>query len=504
MLQIDIFTVWAVIGLMLIAIGCALFWRQRTYHQKLLHELDLKLVSGEKLVLQERLTELQARGISLDQEMHSLQEQLSKMNRDYAKLEAQLTHLTPVETQWHDSLAQQELTQKRLADLGASNAELQAKLQAAQTQSDERKQLLEQAVTQMRAEFQTLAQQTLEEKTVSFAQANQTQLGSILLPLREQIDGFRKMIVEAYDKDVRERLGLKHELELLKGMNQKLGDEATALTRALKGESRVQGAWGEMILERLLEDSGLEAGRGYEAQFSSVGGQGGRQRPDVIIRLPDQRDIVIDAKVSLTAYERYCSAESDESRKVELHAHVRSIREHIKQLSERNYSALEGVHSLDFVLMFVPIESALIEAVRADEKLYRDAMEKNVAIVTVSTLLTTLRTVAGLWKMEDRNRHAIEIAQRAGLLYDKFVGFATDLDKLGSALKRTQDCYDDARNKLTQGSGNLVRQTEELRKLGAKTQKKLEPHWVEREPAASEGIDIDVNHIEESFRQTES
>ena len=285
--------------------------------------------------------------------------------------------------------------------------------------------------------------------------------------MREQLGDFRKRVDEVYDKESRERQLLKVEIDSLKNLNQRISEDAINLTRALKGESRTQGAWGELVLERLLEASGLQKGREYEAQIGLRDEDGGRPRPDVIVHLPEGRDLIIDAKVSLTAYERYCSAVEDGERGAQMNAHVASMRTHVKQLSERRYSELPGMNSLEFVLMFVPVEAAFIEAAHHDDGLHEFALDKQVVIVTTSTLLATLRTVSTLWRFDDRNRNAFEIADRAGKLYDKFVGFVEDIEDARHKLDAARHALSSARSKLVSGRGNLVGSVEKLRELGA-------------------------------------
>ncbi len=396
----------------------------------------------------------------------------------------------------------QAQAERRLAELAAIEAErarlsraltvaetelatLRAELVAARQQAEERKRLLDDAATQLRGEFQALAGQLLDERSRAFAEQSQTQIGTLLSPLREQLDAFRRTVTETYDREARERIGLAREIADLAKLNTRLGAEAQELTRALKGDTRAQGAWGEMLLERLLEAAGLEAGVAYTLQVSASGAEGERQRPDALIHLPDQRDLIVDAKVSLVAYERYSSATDEPTRAQALKAHVGSLREHVRGLSERRYTEIAGVRTLDYVLMFVPVEAAFIEAVRADDDLYRYAMERNVALVTPATLLTTLRTVASLWANEKRHRNVEEIARRAGLLYDKFVGFVDDLQGLRKQLDQAQRAWGDAWNKLAHGRGNLVGQAEELKRLGARAQKALAAGMVEDAFAAA-------------------
>jgi len=390
-----------------------------------------------------------------------------------ARLHTQLAALAPLQAQFEALGRDREALRTQLAAAQSSIAEQRAQLEAAQQIAAERQRALEQVGAQMKLEFEALSSRILDEKSRKFSEANQLQIGGLLTPLREQLDAFKRSVLETYDKESRERLGLKHELDQLRLLNVRLGDEATALTRALKGEQRVQGQWGEMLLERLLEASGLEPGRGFETQVS-MQGEDGRQRPDAIVHLPEERDLVIDAKVSLVAWERWCAAADEQSRAAEIKAHVGSLRAHVAGLAARNYAALPGVRTVDYVLMFVPVEAALIEAMRVDDTLQLWAMERNVAIVSTSTLLATLRTVATVWRNEDRNRNAMEIADRAGKLYDKFHGFMGDLDKVDRNFRIARESFDEARSKLSSGKGNVVSQIETLQKLGAKAQKRLD------------------------------
>jgi DNA recombination protein RmuC len=367
-----------------------------------------------------------------------------------------------------------------LAQARAEVTALNARLAAAQREAEERGRLLAEAGERMREQFQNLAQVILEEKGRSFGEAQRTQMDAQLTPLKSELERFRKTLDERRDQDLRERGGLMKELETLKTLNQRLGDEATQLTRALKGEVKAQGAWGELLLERLLEASGLRKGHEYEVQVSARVEDGNRQQPDVVVRLPEGRDLVIDAKVSLVAWERCVAAIDDDERERQLRALRQSMRQHVTGLAERRYASAPGLNSPDFVLMFVPIEAAFVEALRGDERLHVEAMEKQVVIVSASTLLATLRTVASLWRLERRNRNADEIADRAGKLYDKFAGFVEDLRKVGTQLDTARKTYDEALNKLHQGRGSVVRQVELLRDLGARTTKTLDRELVER------------------------
>jgi DNA recombination protein RmuC len=321
--------------------------------------------------------------------------------------------------------------------------------------------------------FKVLAGEVLHERSQALVADNSAQIGSLLNPVREQLKTFQDAVQQAYVQEARERSLLAHEIDALKTLNQQLSSEALNLTRALRGDTRVQGAWGELILSRILEASGLVEGREYSTQVVLRDEEGSRPRPDVIVHLPQERDLIIDAKVSLTAYERSVSADTELERAAALGEHLGSLRRHVDGLSRRDYAALLDGRALDFVLLFVPVESAVMEAVRADAGLYEYALARNIAIVSPSTLLATLRAASHLWKQEQRNRNAQDIAQRAGKMYDKFVGFVADLDSVRVALSKAQSELDQAYAKLSSGKGNLVRQTEQLRELGARHQKSL-------------------------------
>jgi DNA recombination protein RmuC len=333
--------------------------------------------------------------------------------------------------------------------------------------------LLENSREELTLRFKQLSQEILEDKSRRFTEQNQQNLEQILKPLRERIAGFEQQVRQSYESETRDRVALKEQIVQLAALNQRVSAEANRLAGALRGETRTQGAWGEMILERILELSGLEQGREYELQFAARDESGQRYRPDAVVHLPGGRDIIIDAKASLTAYARIGDAADEAGRAAALAAHLASLRGHIKELGGKNYQALEGLGSLDFVLMFVPSEAAYIEAVRAAPELYTEALAQNIGLVCPSTLLPTLRTVDNLWKIERQNRNAQQIAEEAGRLYDKFVGFEQDLSKLGAALSSASRAYEDARGKLVAGPGNVVRKIELLRKLGAKTAKQL-------------------------------
>jgi DNA recombination protein RmuC len=295
----------------------------------------------------------------------------------------------------------------------------------------------------------------------------------LLSPLKEKIQVFEKKVEDTYEKGLKDQTDLKAELKKLHDLNLKISDEANNLTRALKGDVKKQGNWGEMILERILERSGLTEGREYQKQESVLSENGQRFQPDVVIHLPDQKHIVVDSKVSLVAYERLVNCDNEKDRMIHVKEHLMSVRSHIKILSEKHYQHAQGFNSPDFVLLFIPIESSFSIAVQEDQDLFSYAWDNKVVIVSPSTLLATLRTIASIWQQENQNRNALEIARQSGALYDKFVGFIEDMESIGKSIDSTRKNYEMATNKLFTGSGNLVKRAENIKKLGAKTTKEL-------------------------------
>jgi DNA recombination protein RmuC len=329
-------------------------------------------------------------------------------------------------------------------------------------------------------QFENLANKIFDEKGKKFADQNKINLGEILNPLREKISDFEKKVELTNTESIKNHSALREQLTNLKELNQQITKEASNLTRALKGDSKAQGNWGEYILESILEKSGLVKGREYFIQESLTSEDGKRLQPDVVIKLPDSKNLIIDSKVSLVAYERFMSADDETERSVQLKQHIVSLRQHIKGLSEKNYQTLYSAGSLDFILLFVPIEPAFSASVRYDVEIFNDAFEKNIVIVSPSTLIATLRTISSIWKQEFQNRNTVEIARQATALYEKFRGFTEDLIEMGNQLKRTQSSYEGAMNKLSTGKGNLVGSVEKIRLLGLKPTKTIDQRLVER------------------------
>ncbi len=329
-------------------------------------------------------------------------------------------------------------------------------------------------------DFEILASKILEEKTNKFTAKNKENMDQILNPLQEKIKSFEKKVEDTHKESLERQSALREQIRGLSKLNEQMSKDAVNLTRALKGDSKKQGDWGEMQLETLLEKAGLQK----EVHFSTQGGfrdeDNNLRKPDFIINLPDNKHLIIDSKVSLTGYERFFSAEDELAEQAGLKDHVQSVQKHIRELGSKNYSDLYGINSPDYVIMFVPVEPALMIALQQDSNLYLNALDKNVVIVSTSTLLATLSTVASIWKQEDQKRNVLEIARQAGALYDKFEGLVQDLLKVGKQINASQDSYKAAMGKLTEGRGNLISRVEKLKTLGAKTKKALPDNLLER------------------------
>jgi len=353
---------------------------------------------------------------------------------------------------------------------------------------DEQKRQLEELQQTFTKEFENLANKILEEKSVKFTEQNQKNIKNILQPLQERIQLFEQKVDLTHKESIRQNATLKEQLQNLQNQNLRITQEAENLTRALKGDSKMQGNWGELVLERVLEKSGLEKDREYSVQQSFRREDGSRVMPDVIINLPNGNKMIVDSKVSLTDYERYVNAEETQ-REAFLKEHVNSLRRHVEQLSAKKYEDLYEMESPDFVLMFVPIETAFSIAINYDNELYNKAFERNIVIVTPSTLLATLRTIDSMWSNEKQRRNAVEIARQAGALYDKFEGFVIDLTKVGKKMDEAKEEYRGAMNKLVEGRGNILTSIEKLKKMGAKAKKSI-PEPLLRRAREAQGAEI--------------
>ncbi|MEH6535686.1 MAG: DNA recombination protein RmuC [Psychroserpens sp.] len=395
-------------------------------------------------------------------EQSTLEERQSQMSSTIGDLKQNISKL---ESERDDIRREKEFLN---TELTRKNTEYE-NLQQLNIKRDEE---IEERQEQLRKDFELLATKILDEKSEKFTLQNKENIKNILNPLQEKIQLFEKKVDDTQKESISMHSALKEQLLGLKDLNQQMTKEATNLTKALKGDSKMQGNWGELVLERVLEKSGLEKDREYFVQQNFTREDGTRVLPDIVLHLPDNKKMIIDSKVSLTDYERFVNSEDDE-REVYLKAHINSIRRHVDQLSEKKYEDLYEIESPDFVLLFIPIEPAFAVAINQDNSLYNKAFEKNIVIVTPSTLLATLRTVDSMWNNEKQQQNAIEIARQAGALYDKFHGLVTDLTGVGKKIDDAKKDYSSAMNKLVEGKGNLITSVEKIKKLGAKAKKAL-------------------------------
>ncbi len=379
-----------------------------------------------------------------------------------------------------DHSADLSALQESLADAAASKARLESERDAFQQRLDSERQsaaerltLLQSAREELTHQFKALAADILDEKSKKFTDLNQQELTKLLTPLHTELAGFKERVETLSREEHEGRVRLHEQVRQLTELNGTLRDETTNLTKALKGDTKAQGDWGEMVLERMLEGAGLIEGEHYRRQDTQRDDDGQRKIPDVVLLLPQDRTLVVDSKVSLSAYSEFVATDTPDTRSAQLRAHLDSVRVHIKGLGEKRYETLYGISSPDFVVMFMPIEGAFMTAVTSDRDLFKYAWERNVLLVSPSTLLAVVRTIAQIWRQEQQNRSTQLIVERGARLYDKFVGFAEDLLRVGESLARAQSSYEAAKSKLTDGSGNLVRQVEMLRELGVSPQRQL-------------------------------
>ena len=413
-------------------------------------------------------------------ENESLKISLAKADERVSNLSAEKEHITTLLKQEQQRLIDElQAERDRLADANRELESTRSFYLAEKEKLAEQKLSFEQSQEKLNKDFELIANKILEEKSNKFIEQNRTNLDIILNPLKENIKAFEDKVEKVYKAESDERNTLKGVISLLMDQSKQIQEDANNLTKALKGDSKKQGNWGEVILEKVLERSGLVRDQEYRIQASHISAEGGRYQPDVVIDLPDNKHLVVDAKVSLVAYERSVSAESDEEREGYVKQHLTSIKNHIQELSAKNYQDLYKINSPDFVLLFVPIESSFSIAVQKDAELFNFAWDRRVVIVSPSTLLATLRTIASMWKQERQNRNVMEIARLSGSMYDKFVGFIADMENIGKHIKNGQDAYDKAINKLSIGAGNLTNTSEKIKKLGAKTTKQIDTKYLD-------------------------
>jgi len=401
--------------------------------------------------------------ITVNQELNS---NLHDLQMEYVKQEEQLKF----SRQLAASMPEKEA---KLASLQAELSSLQTKLAGQKEYHQSQMVFIDQSRKQMAAQFESLSLKIYEQQAKRFNEDSQLSLGQLINPLKTQLSEFKQKVESSHEKESAERNMLAGKISELQKQTQQIGDDAVNLAKALKGESKTQGNWGEVVLERLLEESGLEKGREYETQVSLQSQMGEKRYPDVIIKLPQGKDIVIDSKVSLLDYERYCNADEEGARADALKRHVQSLRNHINGLSLKEYEKLEGIRSLDFVFLFVPIEAAFMVALQADNTLFQEAYNKHIVLVSPTTLLASLRTVENLWRHEKQHKNAQKIADQAGALHDQFIMMLQSLDDVGNQLDKAQAAYELSRKRLATGRGNLLKRSQDIKKLGAKTKKTL-------------------------------
>ena len=423
---------------------------------------------SEQSRLEERNANLDSQLTEKEQEYQELKSELEqKLEKQSQEAEAKLDQITK------EKEAALEAERSKSAELDRQLAEISADYRNLKEKLDEQKGEIAQMQEQLKEQLENLANKILEEKSEKFTKQNRESLDQLLKPLGENLESFKKKVQETYDEENRQRATLKEQIRMMADMNQQMSEDAKNLTKALKGDSKTQGNWGEVILERILERSGLTKGREYEVQQSATTEEGRRLQPDVVVHLPDEKFLVVDSKVSLTDYERFTSADNDAEAEVALKRHVNSLRTHVKGLSAKNYQQIHGDRSPDFVLLFVPIEPAFAAALQADGNLYYEAFDQNIVIVSPSTLLATLATISSVWKQEYRNENVRDIAKRGGALYDKFVLFLESMEEIGTRIKQTQSSYEEAVQRLSKGRGNVIRQVEMLKEMKVDSTKQL-------------------------------
>jgi DNA recombination protein RmuC len=485
---------WVTVGFIAGIVLAVLLIRSRNNR---LIELGKSESKADLAILKERDSEREKTVLSLQQLSNEQKELISQLETEKGRIDKDLAVAAEKNEQIAEFENKLEKKDQNLEELRHSNANQKATIAELNTRIEEEKSKLEEqrntlllAKKELTDQFKTLAQEIFEEKGKKFTEKNQTELDSLLSPFREQLKEFRKKVDDVYVNEAKERASLKNELVNLQALNKQISQEALNLTRALKGDVKVRGNWGELILERVLEQSGLRKGVEYETQSGFRNEEDHLLKPDVVIHLPEQKDVIVDSKVSLTEYEKFTSSSDDTERESALKAHTAAVRKHIDSLSEKDYSSLKGLRSLDFVLMFIPIEAAFMVAFQQDEKLFSDAFQKKIIVVTPTTLLATLKTIENIWRYERQSQNAQAIVARAGAIYDKLRGFVDDMEKLGKQLSTTHRSYEDAMTKLTRGKGNLISQAHTFVEMGVKVKKPISK-------AVSETSELETDDVPE-------
>ncbi|MCW8333173.1 DNA recombination protein RmuC [Vibrio paucivorans] len=468
----------------IIAGGAAGWWvkQKMQFHTRLLEqqiESNQQLYTAQLEQAKKELHEAQSELDELDSERDKSAYELKQSHGKLMAVMEKLRYFEAVKQerqQYADDLNQ---IREHKSQLEAQLREQEARHEQENKANLEKLQLLEQAEERLKQQFEHLANQLFETKTAKVDQQNKQSLEGLLSPLKEQLEGFKKQVNDSFSQEAKERHTLVHELKNLQRLNEQMTKEAVNLTQALKGDNKQQGNWGEVVLARVLAESGLREGHEYQTQVSLQNEAGKRYQPDVIVHLPHDKQVVVDSKMALVVFERYFNAETDQAKERALADHLVALRAHIKGLSQKDYHQLKGIQSLDYVLMFIPVEPAFQVAIQADPSLVKDAMEQNIILVSPTTLLVALRTIDNLWRNERQNQNAQHIADKASKLYDKLRLFVDDMESLGGALDKANQNYQGAMNKLATGRGNVIRQAESFKQLGVEVKRPISHSLVE-------------------------
>ncbi|MEZ5496918.1 MAG: DNA recombination protein RmuC [Gammaproteobacteria bacterium] len=464
-------------GMLIVLIIMRFRYQSQTQNLVNEHHSELKLQSQQiesleedRMLLTQDFENLKSEKKEADIENKNL---LAKFSATRQQFQDTVQRLEELKKQVLAFEEKQQFQNQENSQLKSKVAELKTLNEQQQQSAAEKLELLSKARQELQDQFKSLANEIFDEKGKKFAEQNKEKLDAILNPFNSHLQEFKKVVSDVYVSEAKQRASLKQEILGLKELNERLNKEALNLTTALKGDKKTQGNWGELVLERVLEQSGLRKGQEYETQGGFRDAENNLLKPDVIIHLPQEKAVIVDSKVSLIAYEKYSSSENPERKEELLKQHINAVESHIKSLSEKDYSNIKGIQSLDFVLMFIPIEPAFNIAFQNNDKLFNQAFEKKIIVVTPTTLLATLKTIENLWRYENQNRNARIIAEKAGNLYDKFRGFVEDIEKLGNQINTVNDTYQNALNKLSKGKGNLISQSQQLVDLGVKVKKEI-------------------------------
>lgn len=450
-------------------------------------ERQLLLQSAEQL--REERQRLQQQVETSQQAQRQNELELRQLHGTLSAAQEKLHHLD----HWRNETEQLTRELRNQLEINSSQEaelrEVTIRLEETRMAAEEKQRLLVNSEQRLNAQFENLANRIFENSGRRVDEQNKQSLNSLISPLREQLEGFRRQVQDGFGQEARERHTLSHEIRNLQQLNAQMAQEAINLTKALKGDNKTQGNWGEVVLSRVLEASGLREGHEYETQVTIQLEQNGRMQPDVIVRLPQGKDVVIDAKMTLVAYERYFNGDDEAQREAAISEHIAAIRGHLRQLSRKDYQQLPGLRSLDYVLMFIPVEPAFLLAIDRQPELINEALNLNIMLVSPTTLLVALRTINNLWRYEHQSRHAQRIADRAAKLYDKMRLFVDDMSSMGQSLDKAQDSYRQAMKKLSEGRGNMIAQTESFRQLGIEVKRPINPRLVEQAmPESAENI----------------